>query len=363
MKNMKYHLPGIFSLFAIAIIVFQLPIITGAAQEKMDRIQLWNEREWFLLGVNYPWFNYGHDFGTTAWGHHGVSSVKSTEQIDSDFADLYAHGVRVIRWFMFGDGRASPEFNEAGEVSGFDAFFFPDFDAALTLAEKHDLYLVLVLFDFHLADKSQDVNGVQLGGRSRLISDSHIRETLLENALRPLLERYAENRRIIAWEVMNEPEGAMNIPGGQWVDESVNPEVMQSFVAEVVSYIRAYSSQYVTLGSASRGWLLEYWTNSDLDFYQYHYYDHLEMRYPFNYLYSGLGVNKPVVVGEFPTRNTRRSINQYLDTIWENGYAGAWAWSYRAGDKVSDFESVADNFATWSEAHKDDVNIQFASDK
>ncbi len=29
---------------------------------------------WFLLGANYPAIEYGHDFGTTAWGHNGVSA-------------------------------------------------------------------------------------------------------------------------------------------------------------------------------------------------------------------------------------------------------------------------------------------------
>ena len=49
---------------------------------RKDRIPLWDSGYWYLLGVNYPWLNYGHDFGTTAWGHDGVSSPKSRDTVD-----------------------------------------------------------------------------------------------------------------------------------------------------------------------------------------------------------------------------------------------------------------------------------------
>ncbi|HYY93396.1 MAG TPA: hypothetical protein VE713_02685, partial [Pyrinomonadaceae bacterium] len=26
----------------------------------------------FVVGVNYPWVAYGHDFGSNGWGHDGV---------------------------------------------------------------------------------------------------------------------------------------------------------------------------------------------------------------------------------------------------------------------------------------------------
>ena len=76
--------------------------------ERKDRIPLWDSGYWYLLGVNYPWLNYGHDFGTTAWGHDGVSSPKSRDTVEADLAYLQSQGVHVVRWFVFGDGRASP---------------------------------------------------------------------------------------------------------------------------------------------------------------------------------------------------------------------------------------------------------------
>ncbi len=317
----------------------------------------WVDDRWFLLGVNYPWFNYGHDFGTTAWGHDGVSSASSSEQVDADFAYLQSQGVRVVRWFLLGDCRAAPEFDGNGLVTGYDDYFYADLDAAVRIARQHDICLILVLLDFLVADGEQIVGGVQLGGRAEIITDADIRLSFLGNALRPLLERYGHDRTIIAWEVMNEPEGAMNVAGGGWVDDAVAPDVMQSFVNDVVSYIHAHSLQHATVGSASRG-QLGYWVDSNLDFYQYHYYDHMESQYPLDYPEASLGLDQPCILGEFPTSNTTRTTTEYLQTIYDNGYAGAFAWSYRAGDPYSDFAGAAAQYLAWFEAHQQEVDIR-----
>ncbi len=128
----------------------------------------------------------------------------------------------------------------------------------------------------------------------------------------------------------------------------------------IANYIHTYASQPVTVGSASRGFL-PLWAESNLDFYQYHYYDHMEQQFPFDYAAADLGLNKPVLVGEFPTKNTERTLTQYLDTIWQNGYMGALAWSYRGGDDASDFQSSAAEFAAWSQAHPGETSTSVAA--
>jgi hypothetical protein len=72
-------------------------------QPMPNRLRLGNNN-WYILGVNYPWLNYGHDFGTTAWGHDGVSSSHSKKTVASDFAYLQNQGAHVVRWFLFTDG-------------------------------------------------------------------------------------------------------------------------------------------------------------------------------------------------------------------------------------------------------------------
>jgi hypothetical protein len=47
-----------------------------------------------------------------------------------------------------------------------------------------------------------------------------------------------------------------------------------------------------------------------------------------------LGLDLPVIVGEFPARNSpTATIEEYLDAWHDGGYAGAWAWSFRAVDE------------------------------
>jgi hypothetical protein len=82
----------------------------------------------------------------------------------------------------------------------------------------------------------------------------------------------------------------------------------------------------------------------------------MEQHSPLDYPYAKLNLDKPCIVGEFGTKNTKRTITQYLDTIWKNGYAGALAWSHRAGDEASDFNGVANEFSVWSRKHKREVN-------
>ncbi len=59
----------------------------------------------FSLGVNYPWLNYAEDFGSGPRGHLGVSSPEKFEKVRNDFAQMRQCGVRVVRWFLFADGR------------------------------------------------------------------------------------------------------------------------------------------------------------------------------------------------------------------------------------------------------------------
>ena len=310
-----------------------------------------------MLGVNYPWHHYGHDFGDTAWGHDGVSAAASTEQVESDFAYLKSQGVRVVRWFLFADCRAAPEFDPEGNATGFDEHFYADLDAALAAAEKHDLRLMPVLLDFHLADEAKDSNGVQTGGRASMVTDSAKRKAFLDNALRPLLQRYGNRKSIVAWDVMNEPEGAMDIEGGRWVKEAVAPEAMKLFVRDTVEYIHEYSSQQATVGSASRG-MLSNWIGSGLDLYQFHYYDKMADQYPLDYQCADLNLDKPCIVGEFPTKNAERTIVDYLDVILQNGYAGALPWSFRGDDDSSDFKAIASEFATWAKTHGVDARVK-----
>ncbi len=326
-----------------------------------NRIQLWKEKKWFMAGANYPWYHYGHDFGlVTVWGHDGVSSPKSNEKIDAQLADMATHGIHVTRWWLFGDGRASPEFDDTGRVTGFDQHFYQDMDAALDLLKKHNIHVVFVLFDFDIAGRDTTPgNGVQEGGHVGLISDLQLRQSFLDKALIPIIEKYGTHPNILAWEVINEPEWVMNIPDGDTESrlnlDKVSPETMKDFAKSVVDVIHSKQpSAMVTLGSAKRKWMTQYWVNNELklNFYQYHYYDYMESEDPFDVPYSDLRLDKPVIVGEFPSKGSIHTLTEFLDTFLNKGYSGAWAWSYGASDELSNLSANISEYTRWLEEYE-----------
>jgi hypothetical protein len=262
-------------------------------------------------------------------------------EADRDFIRLGC-STSIVRVFLFADGRAAPEFGLTGEVAdpGFDEYFSEDFDALLEIAERRNVLLIPVLLDFSWCDTPEYVNGVQLGGHSDIIRNATKRQTFLDRALKPLLERYGDNPNIYAWEVINEPEGAMDITGGAWVGDPVTTQQMQDFVQLCAAMVHDYASQLVTVGSARRMWV-HYWEGLGLDLYQFHWYDHHASGDSFPWPpCDELGLDKPCIIGEVPTNNTQYSADEFLQAAHEGGYHGLLVWSYRAGDEYSDFSSA-----------------------
>jgi len=292
----------------------------------------------FPASANYPWLNYGGDFGANAWGHRGVSTPESRAAVAADFAFLRSKKVRLVRWFLFCDGRAGLRYDARGYVTGLDEHVFPDVDAALEAARENGLQVILVLFDFHLLDAPQWTAGVQLGGRAGLVVDARARDSLFAGALQPLLARYGRRPEVYAWEIMNEPESRAS--------GAVGTDALQEFAGRASSAIHAAGGR-ATLGSAKLQ-DLALWKDAGLDFYQYHDYEDVYRSAHAEGFGARAALDKPCLLGEFPTKNSRVGLEGYLDAARHEGLTGALAWSLRAQDDYSDFRSVADRFAAWA---------------
>lgn len=302
----------------------------------------------FLFGANYPWHNYGHDFGENAWGHDGVSAQRN--EIEADFDNLSAMGIQVVRWFVFADGAAAPDFAADGSVSGLDDEVYNDLDAALKIAQTRNIRLILVLLDFEWLGQPQEVNGVIKGGHADVITDIAKRDTFYQQALLPLLDQYGQNPYILAWEVMNEPEWAIDDPDIHTDMPLVRIplDTMQDFISETTEFIHKNAHQWVTLGSASRRWW-GLWEHAGLDLCQFHHYNWTETDSPLDFPYADLNTNLPCIVGEFPTAGSNLALDDYYQTILKNGYAGAFPWSLRADDDNSDLIGQASTVQTWAD--------------
>ncbi len=306
-----------------------------------------DERTPFVVGVNLPWLNYGCDFGASAWSRDGgVGRAPCPDALPEALARLAAQGTRLLRWFVLCDGRSGVQWGDDGAPLGLDAFFLRDFDAALALAADHGLALMPVLFDFLWFHAARPHDGVQMGGHAEVVADEDRRRLLLANVVEPILRHAAASPVIHSWDILNEPEWATRGVGAWLEDGGVWPAEMRSFLAEVAERVHALTDKPVTVGSATARWrgLV---SGLGLDFYQFHWYDHLEGEAPLERPVGAMKLDRPVILGEFPTRGSARSVTAILDAARTAGYRGALAWSALGDDEASDYFASAEEIGTW----------------
>ena len=306
------------------------------------------ESDRFVVGANLPWIGYGTDIGASAWHPHGGLSARpeARDLLDRTLAALAADGVPVVRTFLLCDGRSGIRFADGDVPVGLDDSVFPDLDALLASARRHGVRLMPVLLDFHLCKPVRFAGGVQLGGRSRLVSDRALRTALVDDVLRPIVERYGDDETIAAWDVMNEPEWCLQ-RGRLSGHTGVGFDALQEFLGWAVGCVRSSARQPVTIGcAAAQG--LELVRPLGLDFYQLHWYEHFgwaALERPV----ADLDLDgRPVILGEFPGRS--RSIAAVVDAAKRAGYAGALVWSILAEDDQSAYPA---DLVTWTRADAD----------
>lgn len=309
----------------------------------------WQCERRFAYGVNWAWKGWGGDFGgIAAWGTPGVAAAR--DRFSADMRAMKDAGASVIRWWMFPRFLTeSISWGADGAPAGIGGSLVADVQAALALAEEQDVYLVLTPFSFDNFRPTQDEGGITSRGIRPMVVDETLRRELLDNLVVPVaraVEESPHRRRMIAWDMINEPEWAMTGPnpyGNEPFEpqsglEAVTHTQMVNFLGELATALRAHSSAQLTVGSAAIKWGTA-WTHLDLDFYQLHYYDWVYEWYPYDTVTlksQGL-TDKPVVMGEFPNAGLSaiasknlpaRTASQFASDLLDRGYAGALSWSY-----------------------------------
>ncbi len=239
-----------------------------------------------------------------------------------------------MRWFMIGDGRAGLRDDDDGFPVGLEKHFFADADAALDLLAEARLRAVFVLVDFLWFRRARRLRGVRMHGRGGAVRDPGRRQRLLDGVFRPIFERYGREPVIQAWDVINEPEWATFGVGG-WRRTAVAPRTMRAFIGETVALLHATTGQAATVGCAG-GRSLRLVEGLGLDFYQVHWYDAATTRFSLERPVGARGLDRPCVLGEFPTRGSRLDAAAIVAKARRSGYAGAWAWSVLADDRATD---------------------------
>ena len=314
----------------------------------------------YLHGCNYPWSTdgttifYGLDFGANVWGSHlGVSTRRRA--VARDLADMAALGFTVVRWFVFGDGRAGIVYDDRGLPVGPDGYLFADLDAALDGAREAGVRVDFVLLDHRwlfsglAATLADPITGLtyeaQLPeGRAGVLLSAAGRDGLFEGVIQPMVRRYGPSGAradlgpaVFGYEFMNEPDFVVE----EW-ERDLSPRVRRplrfDLLATLVSRLSTlvhdeHPAALTTIGCAR---LHNLWAWDDdalgLDVLQVHSYPASEGAEPgadvLHTPRAALGVRRPVIIGECPASR----IADYLEFAVEAGYAGAWPWSFSGTD-------------------------------
>lgn len=334
----------------------------------------------FLTGANLPWINYGWDYGPCAWGRG-----YRPEAFDAAFADLASRGANCVRLWVFGDGRASPQFDLSSAatrslVTGLHPEFYADFEDMLSRATKHGVRVMPVLWDFiamNIPDPKTDKPTPQQGGHGALFADPNLANAFMENALRPLIQRFAGNPAICAWDIFNEPEWCVAETGEATTAQKVPLAALRTFIGRAASIIHNEGGQgtLATVGSASvkwswekeatrPSWCSDFWgdaalvaaNNGDpaafLDFGQTHYYPWMKKEIdpfanrPETYCNdtnsSSSSTSKPLVIGEAQANLLKQYSAASLQANARSlGYAGLLYWSYKEVDDKGGWDDFA----------------------
>jgi hypothetical protein len=197
------------------------------------------------VGVNYPWCNYGWDFGLgpPPW-MGGRSDPQWYDQIDSHLQRFQNLGINVVRWFIladgltYGTGNDAPSLDPAAEGEWRfnppppEPEFLQHFEELLRRFEnaargaQQSIQLLPVLIDFHFCDPgcmplttpdaanpqgtTPDPDWVKKG-RADAITDADKRKRFLDLVFDQLLGiSRNHSSAIYAWELINEPDWITN---------------------------------------------------------------------------------------------------------------------------------------------------------
>lgn len=238
------------------------------------------------MGLNFR-LHYGWDFGSSPAAPLGLEAPDRAALLDADFAQIAASGFRVVRWFVFCDGRNGIRFT--GErPAGLEPCVAPAVRAALAAAARHGLSILFVLLDHTFAFNPVPISGTSMikQGHGHALSHPDLFEALIGNVFVPFWDLIADHPNVLGYELINEPEMVMrrrenwfSTPSGVGCPDV--PDVHQLSFADMsdrLSRTREAVHQNTraqfSIGSMTARWMGR-WApllDSDRDFLTFHYY-------------------------------------------------------------------------------------------
>ena len=340
----------------------------------------YNGKDYYINGINVPWNAFGTDAGT----HYEWGPLYDRDFFSTFFQECKTYGVNCVRWWVHCDGRSTPEFDENGFVTGLDDNFLSDMEALLSIAAENNVMVMPCLWSFDMTKDFTADAGKYAGMHADLIQDTNKTRSYINNALIPMVQKFANTCNLFAWEIINEPEWSIDGPGT--TVQKVSATEMARFCAMIAEAIHLHSDKMVTVGSACLKWHsskqppaeAHYWSDSFLkaaynkpeaylDFYQIHYYDWMfNPDWGYDPFQSGKSaefweLDKPTIIGESPGMEGKYTVEQMVNNAYQNGYAGIMPWSYYANDGHGTWDNCKAALKAFRDAHASIVDFECTS--
>jgi hypothetical protein len=328
-------------------------------------------QELFMSGMNLAWMSFGRDITD----FNEEKFVKALE-------DVALEGGNCIRWWIHVNGSTSPLFDKAGMTAVLPPGFTDTLKHALDLARERGIMVVVCLWSF---DMLKSNTGVNLDANQLMIENRDYTMAYVNKALRPLVKSLKGHPAILCWEVINEPEGMLS---AGWTERRTDMKNVRRFINLIAGGVHAEDPDaLVTVGTglamnAQTGGLVNNYADSlliaaggdrlgTLDFYEAHYYpqNEDEVTSPFHHPASYWKLDKPILIGEFPAFGIREfgkgfrpktalSAEESYVYAFDNGYAGALAWTWTAHDGFGGIDDAAPGMLYLQKKFPENINIK-----
>ncbi len=214
-------------------------ILCQMALSQPSRIR-YNNQDLFLSGANLAWVSYGSDVG---------SGTIDTSTFANVMLSMHDHGGNVLRWWLHTEGTVTPQFDDAGYVSGPGTGTIADMRKVLDIAWQRGISVNLCLWSYGMLTTTNSI-AIQTRNRNMLIDTNYTR-AYINNCLIPMVDSLKGHPAISTWEIFNEPEGMSNEYGWSGVGH-VSMAMIQRFINLCAGAIhRADPTALVTNGTWS----------------------------------------------------------------------------------------------------------------
>jgi PKD repeat protein len=271
----------------------------------------------FIKGCNLAWedgaYNtwLGLDPTEPGWG-----IAYNSAHLNSHMASMHSMGITVLRVWV-NEADMGDTINGSDYVTGVTSTWTANFANMVQLAANNRIQLYVTLND----------------GRSDWLENPAQAGAYLTNALIPLINTYKGNTNIFAIDLMNEIDGVVQGPLGNYTSTGATWAQAEAYISTFAAAIHsADPSRKVTCSTGWHQWYnLSYFLGLGLDFYDFHNYQDT----PSFPSASSLGMDKPIYIGECGqgTDEWNDSIQSTceldaLNSARSGGYAGVGIWDY-----------------------------------